>query len=235
MAERLSKEKEFEVIKEYQQLSKQYKQEPQDRQDKLDELRQRVWEELLMPHSGLVHSIATNLCKKYECWDLKEKLISEGYDGLIAALDTFDEKKGCRFSTHAYQRAWGKMMNFLTEQRFAPANKLESLDTLSREDDDGPFKELASALLTPEGELTCKERAALLARALKELPEHYRTVLILHHVEDLNLEELAERLDVSLSAIKSRLFHARTKLRALLCPLFAIAPSHSGMEVKQNA
>lgn len=51
------------------------------------------------------------------------------------------------------------------------------------------------------------------ARALGELPDKYRDVLILSDLGDLRYEEIAEFLDVPLGTVKSRLSRARRILR----------------------
>ncbi|MBO6940091.1 MAG: RNA polymerase sigma factor [Deltaproteobacteria bacterium] len=52
------------------------------------------------------------------------------------------------------------------------------------------------------------EHQALLL-VLSDLPYPYREILILRHVEELSLQEIAESLDVGLSAAKMRLKRAR--------------------------
>jgi RNA polymerase sigma-70 factor (ECF subfamily) len=52
--------------------------------------------------------------------------------------------------------------------------------------------------------------------ALRELPEAFRTVVVLREIEDLSYEEIAEILDTNLGTIKSRLTRGRAALRALL-------------------
>ncbi|MCR4396925.1 MAG: RNA polymerase sigma factor [Candidatus Saccharicenans sp.] len=59
-----------------------------------------------------------------------------------------------------------------------------------------------------------------LARAIKEavarLPERLRTVFLLHEVEGLTHEEIAETLGCQVGTSKSQLFKARMKLRKIL-------------------
>ena len=52
--------------------------------------------------------------------------------------------------------------------------------------------------------------------ALDRLPERYATALVLHHVEGLELRELARLLDEPIGTIQSRLHRGRARLRALL-------------------
>jgi RNA polymerase sigma-70 factor (ECF subfamily) len=52
--------------------------------------------------------------------------------------------------------------------------------------------------------------------ALKELPEDYRDVVVAHSHLDLGLQEIADKLAITESAVRSRLHRARTRLRTLL-------------------
>jgi RNA polymerase sigma factor (sigma-70 family) len=55
-----------------------------------------------------------------------------------------------------------------------------------------------------------------IARMMAALPPHYRTILLLRDVEGMALEEMAEVLELSLPATKSRLHRARLVARDLL-------------------
>ncbi|PYL68990.1 MAG: RNA polymerase subunit sigma-24, partial [Verrucomicrobia bacterium] len=52
--------------------------------------------------------------------------------------------------------------------------------------------------------------------AIMQLPESQRMALILRRYEQLSYEEIAEILDLSVPAVKSVLFRARTELRSRL-------------------
>ena len=58
-----------------------------------------------------------------------------------------------------------------------------------------------------------KER---MAAAIKALPTGYRTVFVLHDVEDFTHEEIATSLGIDVGTSKAQLFRARRKLRAAL-------------------
>lgn len=60
------------------------------------------------------------------------------------------------------------------------------------------------------------EREAHIRDALDALPEDYRDVVLAHYHDDLGLHEIAEKLMVSESAVRSRLHRARVRLRAIL-------------------
>ncbi len=60
------------------------------------------------------------------------------------------------------------------------------------------------------------EREKFVRLALGELPNDYRDVVMAHYHEDLGLHEIAQKLMVSESAVRSRLHRARVRLRAIL-------------------
>ena len=65
----------------------------------------------------------------------------------------------------------------------------------------------------PAGDAVLRAR---LERALWRLPVGYRTVIVLHDVEGLEHEEVAEILGCHVGTSKSQLHKARTKLREIL-------------------
>lgn len=64
---------------------------------------------------------------------------------------------------------------------------------------------------------SCELRLRL-QEALLELPDNYRTVIVLRDIEGLTYEEIARITDSTLEAIKSRLFRARNAVRRLMEP-----------------
>ncbi len=65
----------------------------------------------------------------------------------------------------------------------------------------------------PGDALIEKEVLAELDKAVKKLPEKYRTIFLLRDVEEFSTTETAEILDITESAVKSRLHRARLSLR----------------------
>lgn len=55
-----------------------------------------------------------------------------------------------------------------------------------------------------------------LTRAIKELPDGYRTIFLLHEVEGYEHQEIAELLDCSVGNSKSQLHKAKLRIRELL-------------------
>jgi len=66
---------------------------------------------------------------------------------------------------------------------------------------DGQTLALTPTPPSPDQALERRELAELLAEAIQQLPPRERTVLLLHHVEDLRLREIAQVLNLSESRI----------------------------------
>src|SRR5580698_8993661 len=63
--------------------------------------------------------------------------------------------------------------------------------------------------------------------ALRQLPEAFRTVVILREIEGFAYEEIAEILNVNLGTVKSRLTRGRSALRTILSADGVIPPTNS--------
>jgi RNA polymerase sigma-70 factor (ECF subfamily) len=69
---------------------------------------------------------------------------------------------------------------------------------------------------TPLDEGVAMEAHTDLERAMRRLPEEFRTVLLLAEVEGMPLEEVARAMACPVGTVKSRIFRAKERLRGLL-------------------
>ncbi|BBO80345.1 RNA polymerase sigma factor [Desulfosarcina ovata] len=86
-------------------------------------------------------------------------------------------------------------------------------------DDDESRIDPKSDLPSPEAHVSDAQTQAQIDAALKQLPHHARTVFVLREVEGLSYEEIADVTGVKLGTVRSRLFHARKRLKEILAPL----------------
>ena len=68
----------------------------------------------------------------------------------------------------------------------------------------------------PEREAIALDEARRLRAAIDALPEKYRTVITLYHLQGKQYEEIAEVLGLPLGTVKTHLFRAKEQLRKLL-------------------
>ena len=72
----------------------------------------------------------------------------------------------------------------------------------------------------PEQLALDREAHQMIEKAIGQLPEIYRDAYLLADVEGLSNADIAEILDLSMAAVKSRLHRARLLIRNLLAPYF---------------
>jgi len=70
-----------------------------------------------------------------------------------------------------------------------------------------------------EQQLMARDRAALIRRAVEDLPDKQRAAVLLHKYEEMDYDQIAGILNCSESALKSLLFRAYETLRIKLAPL----------------
>ena len=71
----------------------------------------------------------------------------------------------------------------------------------------------ANPQIDPETAVAQRELRALLERAIDELPESFRTVLVARLIEGMSVEETAELIGIVPETVKTRLHRARRLLR----------------------
>jgi RNA polymerase sigma-70 factor (ECF subfamily) len=93
-----------------------------------------------------------------------------------------------------------------------------SLDAPRRVDDGEIDWEIMSNYPSPDDTLATREFYDSLHCAIADLPEAFRTTIVLREIEGMAYEEIAEITSVSLGTVKSRIARARAKLQSVLQP-----------------
>lgn len=93
-----------------------------------------------------------------------------------------------------------------------------------------PWEELPDEVAAPEPERDyIAELATCLQPLIADLPEAYRSALVLSEIEGMPQKEVAERLNLSLSGAKSRVQRGREKLRQRLLGCCEIETGRGGI------
>lgn len=91
-----------------------------------------------------------------------------------------------------------------------------SLDARLTVEDGEMDWEIASETPGPEEDLTTREFYDQLQSAIADLPEVFRTTIVLREIQGMAYEEIAELTGVSLGTVKSRIARARLRLQTQL-------------------
>jgi RNA polymerase sigma-70 factor (ECF subfamily) len=77
-------------------------------------------------------------------------------------------------------------------------------------------RQLISPQSSPSAQVLRREAAVELANALESLPEHYREVIVLRHLEDLSFAEVAGRMGRSVDSVEKIWVRSLAKLREVM-------------------
>ena len=91
----------------------------------------------------------------------------------------------------------------------------ESLEDLLERHGQEAAHALVAGLSTPSARAQRREQAVVLADALAQLPDDYREVIVLRHLERLSFKEVAERMGRSPGAVRMLWLRALEKLHAV--------------------
>ncbi len=127
---------------------------------------------------------------------------------------------------------------FYDELRKRPRRiKTVSMDQ-TYEDDDGEnefIKEVKDSKLKPDEIISNNETKAAIKKAMAQLPEQFRTAIVLRELQGMQYEEIAELLGCALGTVKSRIWRARERLQEILVPLISEnSYSYNGEQLQQN-
>ncbi len=162
---------------------------------------------LVKRYQDRIYSAALNYVSSPEdAVDIAQETFVKAY----SKLRTFDSASA--FYTWLYRIAINTAIDHLRKRKSRPADSL----------DDDKFTEIGFEPETkdptsdPERVLARNEQARMLRQAISSLSEKLRSVVVLHDVEGLSQEEVAEILKVPVGTVKSRVSRARAELRYLL-------------------
>ena len=97
---------------------------------------------------------------------------------------------------------------------------LDSLRRKGRREEVELSDTIPSFLPGPGVDYECTEIREQVDAALARLSPEHRAVVLLKELEDLQYDEIAEVLNLSIGTVMSRLFYARKKLQSMLRPIY---------------
>src|SRR6201984_2780872 len=99
--------------------------------------------------------------------------------------------------------------------------------SIDAEPEEGQSKlEIEDMHATPFDQLASREIQSVVQTALNEIPDVFRSAVILRDLEGLSYEEVAEVLECSVGTVKSRILRGRRALKDLLDPLLGEQHAH---------
>jgi RNA polymerase sigma-70 factor, ECF subfamily len=165
-------------------------------------------------------------------YNLARRMLGNDADAEDATQDVLVQvlRKGNTFRGEASFPTWLHKVTvnaaLVHRRRRARRQEHEHHDPLNLfEEDGGHLHPVHPWSVTPDHVLESRETAQLIEQAIARLPEVYRDVYVLADVEGMHNATIAETLELSVAAVKSRLHRARLLMRHALAPHFEEVPS----------
>lgn len=170
--------------------------------------------QIVLNYVNLVHYVIhkTNF-NQNEIFDRRD-YFQFGIEGLSEAIDRFDPDYGTKFETYAIQRIRGKIYDELRKYtpRLEHACESENMSgstggtlSLNRSfnDDDGMqlYETIPGDFEEPNQIIEKTELKDKLVDLIKELNERDRTILSLYYYEELNYQDIAKLLNITVSRV----------------------------------
>ena len=160
-----------------------------------------AFEALIIDYEQLVYNIIYRLMGNPEdTYDLSQETFIKVY----TKINQFDGTS--KFSTWLYRIATNTCLDELRRRR---GKETFSLDQKIEGEEGSVHPE-------QENKIVEKEKAQIIQKALSEVNEKNREVLVLRDIQQLSYDEIAEILKISLGTVKSRIARGRQQVKKIL-------------------
>ena len=173
-----------------------------------------AFEQVVRQYGGRLLAVARRIVGTEE--DARD-VVQDAFLNAFRSLDRFEGN--AKLSTWLHRIAVNAALMKLRTRKRKPEQSIDTL--LPGFLDDGHFEERFQSWEEPiDHAMERQENRDLVRKKIDELPDSYRTVLVLRDIEGLDTEETANMLGLSVNATKIRLHRARQALRSMLAPHF---------------
>lgn len=135
-----------------------------------------------------------------------EDLVQETFVKAFDNLNTYSTNYA--FSTWLYRIATNHTIDYLRKKKLQTLSINEPVKTR-----EGDMKmQLPDESASTDRNIIRKQRQKIVREAIKDLPEKYRKVIEMRHMEEKSYQEIADVLDLPLGTVKAHIFRARELL-----------------------
>ena len=164
-----------------------------------------------------------------------EQLVGRHQDKIYARAYSMmrNEEEAIDLSQEAWVKGWQRLVQFqgdssfttwmtritinlcLDQLRRKKRQRTESIEEMD-EESGGVERQMPIVTVNPTERLERGELRVRIDRALSQLSETHRTVMVLHEFEQMDYKTIAKTMNCSIGTVMSRLFYARRKMAAML-------------------
>tara|TARA_R110002126_G_scaffold28577_8_gene95342 strand:+ start:2772 stop:3386 length:615 start_codon:yes stop_codon:yes gene_type:complete len=140
-----------------------------------------------------------------------EDIVQDALLKAYSRLESFQRQSS--FYTWLYRITLNTVLDFLKRSGRSPVQAVEDPELVDAAPGDPAS---ARNVARPEARLERQEIAEATHAVLAELPEIFRTVLVMREFEDHAYQDIADLLGISIGTVESRLFRARARFKEKL-------------------
>lgn len=166
-----------------------------------------AYKNLLENYRGAIYNLLYKMVRNKE---ETEDLVQEAFMKAFKALPSFNEEYA--FSTWLYKIAVNNCIDHMRKKKLQTYSINKPVQSKDGELD----REFPDTSMSPDKSILSEERASIIETAIDELPENYKTAIILRHSEEKSYEEISKILNIPLGTVKARIFRAREMLKKKL-------------------
>jgi RNA polymerase sigma factor (sigma-70 family) len=166
---------------------------------------ERAYRDLIQRYRRQVYSLALRMVRRPED---AEDVTQETFVRMFKALDRYDPDRP--FAAWIMTIASRLSIDHIRRRRRSPI----SLFQRDSESDEERMIDVEDPGPGPEVSAVHGEEQQRANELIESLPEHYRIVVMLRHVQDLSYDEIAEALQLPLGTVKARIHRAREMLKS---------------------
>lgn len=152
-----------------------------------------------------------------------EDIVQDTFLKAFARLASFQQQSS--FYTWLCRIAINTALDFLKRAGRNPVVGVEDPEVTLAPDTAVLARASATSVPAPDARMERDEVARITRDVLEQMPEIFRTVLVLREFEELSYQDIADVLGISIGTVESRLFRARARFKD---KLLALHPEFGG-------
>ncbi|TVQ73056.1 MAG: sigma-70 family RNA polymerase sigma factor [Balneolaceae bacterium] len=164
---------------------------------------QQAYQQLVDKYQRALHFHILKLVRNR---DVVDDLVQEAFLKAFDCLDSYNRQYA--FSTWIYRIATNHTIDYLRKKKLSTL----SIDEPVQGKDGDMQMELTDEVASTDREVIVKQRRKMVRDAVEALPEKYRLVVRMRHMQEMSYEEIAEELGLPLGTVKAHIFRARELL-----------------------
>lgn len=164
---------------------------------------EKAYEKLVNKYHNALYYHLLKLVKDRE---ILEDLIQEVFAKAFSNIGSYNSDYA--FSTWLYRIATNHAIDYLRKKKLKTLSLNEPIQTHEGE----MAIDVPDSTYETDKAVMRRQRKNIIHEAIRNLPEKYRVVIEMRHIEEKSYQEIAELLDLPLGTVKAHIFRARELL-----------------------